>query len=104
MQRLGEKLLDAGTAEDDEAVILHEGYISEATKRREVERLREVDEALTRIERGEYGHCEECGDDIPAKRLQAIPWARFCVPCQERLSNHSMAGVGAGDDENGVPW
>ena len=48
------------------------------------ERYRAIVEALRRIERGEYGICLDCEEKISAKRLQAIPWAVYCVSCQER--------------------
>lgn len=44
----------------------------------------EIEAALARIDSGEYGICEECGAAIPEKRLQVMPQARLCVPCQER--------------------
>jgi len=46
--------------------------------------LEEVDRALAKFRKGEYGVCESCGETILAKRLKAIPWARFCRECQER--------------------
>jgi DnaK suppressor protein len=45
--------------------------------------LRDVQEALRAMETGEYGECRSCGNVIPARRLDAIPWARLCVPCQQ---------------------
>lgn len=45
--------------------------------------LQMIDEALERIEDEEYGTCQNCGNDIQPKRLQAIPWARYCLNCQE---------------------
>lgn len=47
-------------------------------------RYRAVTQALARINRGEYGICQECDEPIPARRLEAIPWAECCVACQER--------------------
>jgi DnaK suppressor protein len=47
--------------------------------------LREVEEALIRVKEGTYGVCQECEEPISAKRLQALPWAKFCVRCQEML-------------------
>ncbi len=41
--------------------------------------LREIDEALERIEQGTYGICESTGKPIPKARLEASPWARYCV-------------------------
>ena len=52
---------------------------------KERERLKEVDESLDRIEHEEYGLCVECGEDIPVKRLDLIPYTKFCVKCQEML-------------------
>jgi len=42
-----------------------------------------VEEALNRIDRGEYGYCQQCGEDVAPKRLEVQPWARHCVRCQE---------------------
>jgi len=42
-----------------------------------------VEEALNRIDRGEYGYCQQCGEDINMKRLEVQPWARHCLKCQE---------------------
>jgi len=41
--------------------------------------------ALDRIEAGDYGMCVGCEEAIPAKRLQALPWAKYCVNCQQNL-------------------
>jgi DnaK suppressor protein len=45
--------------------------------------LRQVESALGRIERDEFGICLKCEDDIGPKRLDALPWAVLCVDCQE---------------------
>ena len=47
--------------------------------------LRSLEEALVRIEKGEYGVCEECSAKIPVKRLEAFLAARLCVDCKSRL-------------------
>jgi DnaK suppressor protein len=44
-----------------------------------------VDEALLRVEDEEYGSCQNCEKEINPKRLAAIPWARYCLSCQELL-------------------
>jgi RNA polymerase-binding transcription factor len=41
-----------------------------------------IEDALGRIERGEYGTCSHCGAGIPKSRLDAVPWARLCIVCQ----------------------
>jgi DnaK suppressor protein len=42
-----------------------------------------IDEALRRIEAGEYGECINCGEQVQEKRLEAVPWARYCLKCQD---------------------
>lgn len=49
----------------------------------ERQRLLDIDAALERIEEGGYGSCANCGREIGERRLEAVPWARFCVDCQE---------------------
>ncbi|MGH9749941.1 MAG: TraR/DksA family transcriptional regulator [Candidatus Polarisedimenticolia bacterium] len=46
--------------------------------------LQQVDEALGRINRGTFGICSECGEELNKKRLEAVPWAALCVPCQSK--------------------
>ncbi len=43
-----------------------------------------IEEALQRIKEGKYGKCVECKKDIQKKRLDAVPWARHCIECQEK--------------------
>lgn len=45
--------------------------------------LTQIDEALERMEEDEYGICVNCGQEIQAKRLEAVPWARYCITCQD---------------------
>jgi DnaK suppressor protein len=47
--------------------------------------LRRVDEALARLEAGEYGYCFECRGEISEKRLHALPFAVRCTACEDRL-------------------
>lgn len=50
--------------------------------------LKEIDRALARLARGTYGICEACGEEIAPLRLKAIPWARYCINCQELMSRN----------------
>jgi len=52
---------------------------------REREKIRNIDEALARLEEGEYGICEDCEEEIPIGRLKAMPFARLCVKCKADL-------------------
>ena len=54
-----------------------------AVSENESRQLALVDEALLRVEDDEYGVCQNCEKDINQKRLAAIPWARYCLSCQE---------------------
>ncbi|WP_262003678.1 MULTISPECIES: TraR/DksA family transcriptional regulator [Microbacterium] len=49
--------------------------------------LRQVDDALARMDAGTYGVCANCGRPIPAARLQARPFAEYCVACAEKLGH-----------------
>ena len=51
---------------------------------REKRKLHQIDDALDRIEDGTYGQCDECGVKIPRARLKVLPFAKFCVECQEK--------------------
>ena len=52
-------------------------------------RLLLIEEALEAIEDGDYGFCEECEEQISEKRLQLMPFARFCVRCQSELERRA---------------
>lgn len=51
--------------------------------------LRDVEDALKRVERGTFGRCEGCGRPIAGERLRALPRARLCVRCQRRADARS---------------
>ena len=46
-------------------------------------RLRELEDALRAIRKGSFGRCASCDDEIPIRRLEAVPWTSYCVACQE---------------------
>lgn len=50
-------------------------------------KMKEVEMALETISKGKYGYCVRCGQQIPFKRLQLIPEARYCVTCERELFN-----------------
>lgn len=57
--------------------------------------LDDIEEALRKIRAGEYGICETCGEAIGSKRLDALPYARLCLGCQEELDRRrDSAGAG----------
>ncbi len=52
--------------------------------------LKKIDDALERIDDGEYGVCEECDETIPDKRLDLLPYTSCCVDCQEKLEKETQ--------------
>ena len=48
--------------------------------------LKEIEEALVRVDEGTYGVCQDCNKPIPVERLEILPYARACVSCQQRAS------------------
>ena len=72
----------------------HEEWIFLNRNNIDVMLLREIDEALGRIEDEKYGICMGCDDPISMKRLEAVAWALYCVPCQEEISSHSKEKPG----------
>ena len=54
--------------------------------------IHEIRSALDRIEEDSYGCCERCEEPIPAKRLDALPWARMCVNCQSATEAEAHQG------------
>ncbi len=55
---------------------------------REFNQLRNARAALRRIQEDSFGTCQQCDDDIHPKRLAAVPWASFCIVCQEAIDRN----------------
>jgi DnaK suppressor protein len=71
----------------DEAVMSYqkEFLFSQGTHRHE--QLTMVKDAIRRLKEGEFGECQHCSNEIGAKRLEAVPWSRYCIACQEKIEN-----------------
>jgi DnaK suppressor protein len=65
---------------------------------RESKLLKDVRAALARIEDGSFGICLRCEEEIPNKRLKAVPWAAYCVPCMETIERQREAGEDDSDE------
>ena len=74
-------------AEEDQAQLSHDEFVSLHLNSLDYVQLRLIEEALDRLHSGDYGICLSCEQPIPAKRLQALPWARYCVTCQEQAGS-----------------
>ena len=52
--------------------------------------LQMVETALERIREGNFGQCISCGQEINPKRLEAVPWTRYCIQCQEKMEQGKL--------------
>jgi len=82
---LGNHMADDGTEAFDQAASL-------ALNRNERLLLERVERALTRMDRGTYGICERCGEEIDFARLKAIPYASLCIRCQQHAEGPRTNG------------
>jgi DnaK suppressor protein len=90
--------------EGDLAVISHDKHLLSNLHEGAYDLLKFIEEAISALDRGQYGECLRCGKDINEKRLLAVPWATLCIRCQEaneadRVSSRLVpAGVEAETD------
>jgi DnaK suppressor protein len=84
--------LDVPSDEGDLSQQHHEEWIFLNRNTIDMKLLREIADALHRIDQGNYGTCLECEEAISAKRLAAVPWARYCVTCQDIIANRIASG------------
>lgn len=76
----------------DEVQSMEERELAIRNLDRDSNMLRQIHNALNRIANGTYGVCLHCEEDILPKRMAAVPWAAFCITCQE-LIDHSELGA-----------
>ena len=74
----------------DEVQLAGERELAIRNLDRDSNMLRLVRSALARIEDGSYGVCMHCEEDIKLKRLDAVPWAKYCIRCQEAADRHEF--------------
>jgi len=89
--------LDVPSDEGDLSQQHHEEWIFLNRNTIDMKLLREISDALQRIEQGTYGVCLECEEPISVKRLEAVPWARYCVTCQEQIATRAALGQAVDD-------
>jgi DnaK suppressor protein len=84
--------LDCPSDEGDLSQQHHEEWIFLNRNTIDMKLLREISDALLRLSHGHYGVCLECEEPISVKRLEAVPWARYCVKCQEQIAARIAQG------------
>lgn len=68
----------------DQTILAAERDLSVKGLENDFRSLRQIEAALRRVREGVYGSCQRCDEPIAPKRLDAIPWAAYCLSCQER--------------------
>jgi DnaK suppressor protein len=96
--RLAAKEIKLENTEDDGdlATISHEKDILYNLHESDYAHLRYIEDAMKAMDRGEFGECVRCGEDINEKRLEAVPWATTCIRCQEETeaaAEHTRSGM-----------
>jgi len=74
----------------DEVQLAGERELAIRNLDRDSNMLRQIRRALARIADGSYGVCLHCEEDISPKRVNAAPWAAFCIKCQEQVDRHEI--------------
>jgi DnaK suppressor protein len=74
----------------DEVQLAGERELAIRNLDRDSNMLRQIRRALGRIADGSYGVCLHCDEDISPKRVNAVPWAAFCIKCQEQVDRHEI--------------
>src|SRR6266513_618121 len=74
----------------DEVQLAGERELAIRNLDRESNLLRNVKGALARMAEGSYGICLHCEEEIKPKRLEAVPWAKFCIRCQEAADRNEF--------------
>ena len=74
----------------DEVQLMGERELAIRNLDRDSTMLRQIRLALARISRGTYGVCQHCEEDILPKRMAAVPWAAFCIKCQEQIDRREI--------------
>lgn len=77
------QVMDSG----DEALSLSLEKLQSSLEKTEIEELNLIDQALVRLDRGEYGICIDCGKTISQQRLEYYPYAARCIICQEAFES-----------------
>ena len=99
LSKIRESIAVEPTADDMEKVVGLDARDLESKRLVRITRqLEELRAARTRLAEGEYGICENCGEDIAAKRLEVVPWAIRCVSCQE-LKDQQMGAIPGSEHE-----
>ena len=96
--------VDAPRDTGDQSIgsIAKESLFQQTSQRRRLVRM--IEAALQRIADGTYGICVACADEIPRKRLEALPWTDCCVRCQEIAERELESEPSPPASRADIPW
>ena len=95
--RAGQESADDGTDDIvDRANAAYNRELMFSLSDSERQMLLQIEDALSRIKEGTYGRCSNCGNPIAPQRLEAVPWARFCIDCQEKAEKGMLSEAEVG--------
>lgn len=77
-------------SDEDQAQASHEEFVNLRLNGLEYQQLRDIQSAIDKLHTGVFGICENCEEPIATKRLKAIPWAKYCIGCQERMGDRVL--------------
>ncbi|MCX7636114.1 MAG: TraR/DksA family transcriptional regulator [Syntrophales bacterium] len=87
----------------EQAAVDHDRELAFLMKERDKHKRREIEDAIRRIERGTYGICTVCGEDIGLRRLMANPATRLCYHCQDAGEKKGKPGPPWTKNEAAIP-
>jgi len=82
--------IERSADEFDTKLLAAEREFAAQTMAQDYRLLRQIKAAMHRLNNGTFGLCLECDEEIAVKRLQAIPWAAYCVSCQEKVEGAAV--------------
>jgi DnaK suppressor protein len=95
-----EELADSGGDSADRAAVSVDRDFMAESQARDAKSLKDIDEALVKLESGTYGICEECGSTIGLKRLEYLPNVAYCIDCQEKFEEQGLYPEPASGNED----
>jgi DnaK suppressor protein len=83
------------TSEEDRSTVSKDEFLQSRLDRVFYGDLRQVESALALLDLGVHGTCAECSASISSKRMRAVPWATYCVDCQDKAADGKAQELGS---------
>jgi DnaK suppressor protein len=90
LRNRGEIVVEKASDDLDQVQLMGERELAIRNLDRDSNLDRQISSALARIAKGAYGVCLYCEEDISLRRMKAVPWAAFCINCQEQVERREI--------------